>query len=171
MLRASAVRSTPSAGTSSSAPTSATERPAIAVTRRPARSTYGPASRADTSESPGASETIRPTSRSPPASSPSTNSGSTLMLVDRLPAIPCDRVRRTGLQPARGLVGVRALAVEAPGLGVRDDLGDGVGGILLVGPDHATRPPLDPPDRILAAMRHALLVADAAAVVADQAAR
>ena len=42
---------------------------------------------------------------------------------------------------------------QAAGLAVLDDLGHGVGGVLLVRADHAARPALDPADRVLAAAR------------------
>ena len=76
-----------------------------------------------------------------------------LVGVDRLPARPGDVVGDALRQPAprsrrrrRG----RARRRRASRLGVLDDPGHRVGGVLLVGPDHARRPALDPADDVLA---------------------
>jgi hypothetical protein len=93
------------------------------------------------------------------------------VLVDRLPAVPLDDGGGAGAQPRAGglAVGVGQLR-QPPGAGVLDDLGDGVGGVLLVRADHAARAALDPADAVLARLRLPVLAAHAAAVVADQAA-
>src|SRR3954470_20699501 len=65
-----------------------------------------------------------------------------LVRIDRLPAFPLDgAVRPLGLE--RGLV-------EGTNVAVLEDLGDRVGGVLLVGADHARGAALDPPDHVLA---------------------
>ena len=76
--------------------------------------------------------------------------GAALVLVDRLPALPEDRVGRAGGEPFGALVGVCARGAEQAGLGVGDDLGHRVGGVLLVGADDAARAALDPADGVLA---------------------
>src|SRR6185295_6463242 len=95
-----------------------------------------------------------------------------LVLVDRLPAVPLDDPGGGVAQPrpARGVVEVRGGLGQAAGLGVLEDPGDGVGRVLLVRADDPARATLDPADDVLAGDRLAVLVADTAARVADQAA-
>ena len=119
-----------------------------------------------TARRPAATRSARRTSltRGRPCGSPAVRSCSSI-------ACQPSHVTASGARAARRRRRRSALAVEHAGLGVLDDLGHRVGGVLLVGADHAARPALDPADRVLAAMRDARLVAHAAAVVADQPAR
>src|SRR5206468_4118056 len=74
-------------------------------------------------------------------------------------------------EPRLDRVALRALRLaQATRLRVLDQLGDRVGGVLLVRADHARRAALDPADDVLAGDRLAVLGRHAPAVVADQAA-
>src|SRR5207249_2384403 len=71
----------------------------------------------------------------------------------------------------RRVVGIRrGRLVEPVGIAILDDARHGVGRVLLVGPDHAGGPALDPAGDVLADQRVAVLVADPAPDVADEAA-
>ena len=92
--------------------------------------------------------------------------------VDRLPALEGDVVGlalvEQGLDRA-SVAGELGLG-DLPGLEVREELVDGLLGVLLVGPDHAGGAPLDPADRVEARDLLAIAVVDAARLVVDQAA-
>src|SRR3954454_18460672 len=94
-----------------------------------------------------------------------------LVLVDRPPPLPRDEVRAALGQPL--LAGLRAgvgRRVQRARVAVLEDAGDGVGGVLLVGADHARRAALDPADGVLAGGAGAVVAGHPAALVADQAA-
>src|SRR4051795_8800186 len=97
--------------------------------------------------------------------------GGALGLVDLLPALPRDGVGRAfGEELGRALGVAQRRGGELPGVGVLDDPGDGVGRVLLVRPDDAARPALDPAHGVLALVRGVLVVEDPAAGVPDDAA-
>src|SRR3954471_22135100 len=94
-----------------------------------------------------------------------------LVLVDRPPPLPRAQVRAALGQPLRAGVGAGVgRRVEQAGVAVLEDAGHGVGGVLLVGPDHARRAALDPADDVLAGGLGAVVADHPAAVVADHAA-
>src|SRR5262245_19125479 len=117
-VRASAVSATLSAGTSRSAPTAETVRPPIATTRRPWRSSRGPASRPPTSEQSGAIPTRIPTSVSPPPRSSRTKSGSTGAVAPLPIAFSVETAstsRKPRPKPPNRGVGVRRAATDHDG--------------------------------------------------------
>src|SRR5690242_3963689 len=92
--------------------------------------------------------------------------GGRLDRVDRLPALPGDRVLTVRLD--HGFDVVRYRLVQPPRGRVLEDLGHGVLRILLVGSDHAGRAALDPARHVLTDLMVSLDVGHASVLVANE---
>ena len=103
--------------------------------------------------------------RGRPAGAPRPRSCSSIASQPRQVTSPGTRVRSHGSIASPLAAGG---SLSRPRARSSSNRGDGVGGALLVRADDAGRPALDPADRVLARPGRAVVLADPAAVVADQ---